>query len=199
MFKFKPGFIQFVGAVSSGKTQLCIKLVNNASKCFAVPPEKIYLYYERWQSAYAELPAHVLTSQGMPEFFPDGEKQLFILDDIGDFSDNNTQLLRLASVHARHTDTYVFCIKHNLFGNGRYSRDMAVSTLYYILFENPRYSNQLSVLGRQLMPSKVNYFLDAYRKSINLYGYLVVDLTPRSSDRLVSDILAPSPAIFVEL
>lgn len=177
-----------------------MELVKRADSSFAIVPDKIYLYYERWQKAYESLPAKVVCIQGIPDYFPEENNQLIILDDLADLTDANSALFRLASVHARHSNTYLICVKHNLFGKGKHSRDLAVTTQYYVLFENARYHNQLSALARQLMPKNVNYFMDAYAKAVRHYGYLVVDLTPRTEDKLLSDILNDDgPAVYVKV
>ena len=187
----------FVGGPGTGKTQLCIEMLHNLDTMFSIRPETVYFYYERYQRAYDSLPAEVKLIEGIPDYYPDGERQLIVLDDLADLTEESNRLYRLAAVHARHSNTYVICIKHNLFTNSKYSRELALSATYYALFENVRYPGQIRSLARQLMPDRVGYFLDAYRKAIARYGYLFVDLRPRQTNRLLSDVTcAEGPALY---
>lgn len=197
-WRFSPGYIQMIGAVGSGKSELFISFVLNLDKCFSIPPTSIYVYYEKYQLAYSKLPSNVHFFQGLPDSFPEANNSLIVLDDLGDMADD-VNLYRLASVHSRLSQSYVISVKHDLFLNQKYSRNIAVSTQYYILLENLRHSNQIKSLARQVMPTKVNYFIQAYTKAVDRYGYVILDLTPRKTDRLLSDILAETPAVFVEL
>jgi len=196
MFQLHPGLIFFVGSPGTGKTEMCINLLNQLNECFTTVPEHIYYYYEHWQPIYDRLPANTTLVQGVPDTFPDTSRKIIVLDDLADLLMSSHNLYRLASVHARHSETYVFCLKHNLFSKERFSRDLAIAVNYYALFENVRYSTQLTTLARQIMPNKVQFFLDAYRKSVAKYGYLFVDLMPRRTERLLSDILSPIPVVY---
>lgn len=197
MYRLEPGLLFLVGAPGTGKTQLCIELIRNLDDMFTVRPQTVYFYYERYQTAYDSLPPEVKLEQGIPDSYPDGDSQLIVLDDLADLSEKSHSLYRLAAVHARHSNTYVICIKHNLFTADKYSRDLALSATYYALFENVRYSSQIVILARQVMPDRVKYFMDAYRKAISRYGYLFVDLRPRKDNRLMSDILSDEgPAVY---
>lgn len=199
MFKLNPGLAFFIGGPGTGKTELCLNLLNNLQESFSVVPQHIYFYYEHWQNAYNRLPSNTHLLKGIPDSFPDKERQIIVLDDIGDMLMASLDLYRLASVHARHSETYVICIKHNIFSSERYSKDLSLAASYYALFENFRYSTQIMSLAKQLMPGKTRYFMDSYRKAVNAYGYLLVDLQPRRENRLLSDILADRPAIYVPL
>jgi len=197
MFTFKPGHINMIGPPGSGKSSLCIKLIENKNTVFEHPPEKIHIFYEKWQPLYENL-SGVEFVQGMPDTLPDSDRQLLIFDDVADFCENSFELYRQICVHSRHTKSYTIGCKHNLFSKSKFSHDLNLATQYFVLFDTPNLS-QISHLGRQFFPGKLRYFLDSYKKSCQRYFYLLVDLTPRQTDRLLSDVLASSPAIFVEM
>ena len=195
-FKFKPGLMHVCGTVGSGKTEFALNLIRNASTCFQNPPKTVHYYYEKWQDAYEKYPAVHFYSGLSPDLEPP-PNSLVILDDVGDFAMRRKYICRIASVHGRHSNIYLACISHNLFSKDRYAVDMNVCSQYLILFENVRYTSQIQTFARQMLPDKIGYFMNAYRKACNRMGYLCVDLTPRIEDRLLSDVFNRTEGILI--
>jgi len=72
-------------------------------------------------------------------------------------------------------------LMQTIFPKGTYARTISLNCHYMILFSNKRDRNQVKVLGSQLMPGRVAYFNDSYKKATATpWGYLVIDIHPRS-------------------
>lgn len=179
------------GAVGSGKTTFCLDLIKNKNTCFEIPPKEILLYYEVWQNVYLPYANEVEFIEGMPDadyILRNRNPKLVIIDDLGDLTHADKKFYRLASVHARHCNIYLVNVSHNLFKQNRFSRDINLASQYIVLFNNKRYENQLKCFGRQCFGTDVSYFLDAYKKAIKNYNYIMVDLTLHGDHQLQSDI-----------
>ena len=73
----------------------------------------------------------------------------------------------------------------NIFPKGGETRTISLNTQYQVLFKNPRDSLQVSILARQLLPSKSHYFIEAYRNATShAFGYLFCDFTQETPDEV---------------
>jgi len=64
----------------------------------------------------------------------------------------------------------------NLFVQGKSSRTISFNTNYLILFKKPWDTNQVAVLGRQMYPGNVKYFMECNQDTtIRPFGYLMID------------------------
>ena len=79
----------------------------------------------------------------------------------------------------------------NLFPQGKACRDIAHTTQYLVLFNNPIGRQQVPTLARRIYPSASASCMRRFEQTTSrLYGYLVVDLKASTSerDRLHTDI-----------
>ena len=54
-----------------------------------------------------------------------------------------------------------------------------------MLFKNPHNALQVSVLARQLLPSRLKHFIEAYRNATSLpYGHSFCDFTQDTPDQI---------------
>ena len=92
----------------------------------------------------------------------------------------------------------VIYLNQNLYDQGKCARTLNLNTAYTVLLKNPRNTQQVALLGRQLgMGSALkSAYLDATSKP---YGYLVVDLSPKSDEkyRLRSNVFPDEVAVVV--
>ena len=199
MFEFAPGAMQIVGSVGTGKTNFCLKLIENSNSCFQCKPQEILFFYERWQDAYEKYKKKVHFRQGLPTDLPADCPKLVILDDVGDDAAKSKELLRMAACHARHSGTVLVIVTHNLYSKEKFSTDFANCLQYLVLWENVRYQSQIRKLAQQTMPGDVDYFMDAYDQAVKRYGYLLFDLTPKKDHRLLSDVFSQNPAYYTKV
>ena len=94
---------------------------------------------------------------------------------------NNIFIANLFSRESHHRNISVILILQNLFHQGKYCRDISLSTHYFILFKNPRDVQQIKLLGRQLDMQKklLDVYLDG---TADPFGYLLIDLSPGNKD-----------------
>lgn len=111
-------------------------------------------------------------------------EKILVLDDLMTESSNSKDVLHVFTKLAHHLKFFCILISQNAFCPGKEFRTISLNTHYFFLFKNARDELQIQNLGRQIFPSKVKYFTDAYRKATaKKYGYLLVDLSPHSDSR----------------
>ena len=141
---------------------------------------------------------HFSLHEGLPsseiiESFSDGHHNVIILDDLMSELVKNSEMEKLFTQGCHHLKLSLVIISHNIFHQGKCSRTIALNTSYLVLFKNPRDSQQLSHLGRQIFGNKAIGFLEAYADvHKEPYSYLLVDITPyiRDEFRLRSHIFS---------
>ena len=73
----------------------------------------------------------------------------------------------------------------NIFPKGGETRTISLNTQYQALFKNPHDSLQVSILTRQLLPSKSRYFIEAYQNAASRpFGYLFCNFTQETPDEV---------------
>ena len=125
--------------------------------------------------------------QGMPcpdkikEIF-DGEHHIICLDDLQHEVAISKEAEKLFTQLSHHNNLSVIYLNQNLYYQGKCARTLNLNTAYTVLLKNPRNTQQVALLGRQLgMGSDLkSAYLDATSKP---YGYLVVDLSPKSDEK----------------
>ena len=78
-------------------------------------------------------------------------------------------------------------------------RNISLNTHYIILFKNPRDSQQISALARQMYPGNSQFLIEAYQDTTKkLHGYLLIDLKPKTKDQLrICTRIPPSDTHYV--
>ena len=107
-----------------------------------------------------------------------------VLDDVLQQAIQNDDVVQGFSSYSHHFGiTYIF-LTQNIFARGKHFRTISLNSHYFILFKNRRDQLQIQTLAKQMFPSSVKYFMDAFHKSTDPpYGYLVVDCHPKSNPR----------------
>lgn len=190
-----PANFTLVGCTSSGKSSFVYKLLANADEIFASAPQNILFCYTCYQPLYDRISSdvpNVTFHEGLPsvetikEFGEGTSHKIIILDDLMHEVTSSPAMLELFCQHSHHLNISVFFLTQNIFHAGKCSRSLNLNTHYYILFKNKRDVNQIKTLGRQLFPGKSDMLLQAYLDATEKpYGYLLVDLHPRSNDKFM--------------
>jgi hypothetical protein len=185
-----PSNICLYGATQSGKTSFVMRLLEHHDVMFTTPPRRILYCYGAWQDAYDLLQKrdNITMHEGVPsraaieEFSFDKAPTLLVLDDLLADIVNNVEVQHYVTVMSHHNNMTIVMLMQSIFPKGNYARTISLNCHYMILFSNRRDSNQVKVLGRQLMPGRLNYFMDSYRKATSKpYGYLLIDIHPHSN------------------
>ena len=93
-------------------------------------------------------------------------------------------MVKFVTVNCSHNGITMIVLLHNIFQPGL--RTLSINTHYVVLFKNKRDSLQMEMFGRRVMKDHVKFFFECYRKAVHTpYGYLFVDMHPRSDDEYV--------------
>ena len=174
------------GPTGSGKTNLVKAIIEK--RVIEPNPQSILWLYAADQPLYKGM--HGVTFyQGIPEDieerFNPKSTNVLIIDDLMTQCHSDERMTRLFSVGSSHKNLSIIFIVHNLFHQGKEMRNISLNTHYIILFKNPRDSQQISTLARQMYPGKSLYLIEAYQDATkNPHGYLFIDLKPKTNDQL---------------
>ncbi len=151
-------------------------------------PREIIICYAEYQPSYAELAKDpcITFCQGLDYKIENlSIPKLIVIDDLMTSSSQSKNVQELFTKGVHHCNTSVIFLTQNLFNQGRYARDMRLNTHYIAIFRSPTFISQVCHLGRQLMPHKKNFILEAYKDATkNLYSYLFIILHPASEDQV---------------
>ena len=107
---------------------------------------------------------------------------LLVLDDLFDEAAQSKDFLALV-VAGRHRNVHLMVLRHNLFQRTKNSKTNDLNVTQIVLFNSPRDSEQIGVLGRQL--GERNATTEAYKRAPQKpFGHLMIDLDVRSSKSL---------------
>ena len=111
-----------------------------------------------------------------------GTKYLLIFDDSFEKICNSKAFVDIATT-GRHRGLSTIYIKHNLFHQSKLGRDVELRKTHIVLFKSPRDVIQVTTLGAQL--GLGSDLFDWYRDATSVpFGHLLIDLLPRTDDRL---------------
>jgi hypothetical protein len=174
------------GPTGSGKTSL-VKAIIQHHVIEPVPKNILWLYAAD-QPLYKEMKG-VKFHEGIPDdiehCFSSKQNNLLIIDDLMTQCHSDERMTRLFSVGSSHNNLSIIFIVHNLFHHGKEMRNISLNTHYIILFKNPRDSQQISTLARQMYPGSSHFLIEAYQDATrHAHGYLFIDLKPKTNDQL---------------
>lgn len=192
------------GPSQSGKTQLALNIITNASNVFKEPriAENCIFYYKKWQSAYDnfktkstvafinKLPSSQDVSTRCSPFAKTGGS-LIVIDDF--MQDITADISEIFTVLSHHLNLTVLLLTQNLFPRSKYARDISLNSTYIVVFKNPRDVSQITNLAKQLAPGSSRNILFAFKEAtLNPYTYLLFDNHQKTPDnlRIRSDVLS---------
>ena len=186
-----PCSILIVGPTMAGKSMLTFRIIQQASAMFTVPPVKIVYCYSVHQELFDTMEREIKNitfHEGLPNseqvdmWSEKKEPMLLILDDLLASAVNNVEGLNLFTIKCHHANINVIMLTQNLYHSpGKYMRTISLNASYIVILKNQRDSGQIGILGRQILPGQVKYFMSAYEKATKKkYGYLLIDLCPHT-------------------
>ena len=184
-----PTTISLSGISGAGKTFWVRRLIQNLDLMFEPCPVKVMYAYNVWQNIFSEMEKEhdfINFVEGLPtendlENLLDNNPQCLILDDMMLECLNNARIERLFTQGSHHRNLTVIFLNQNAFCQGKNARNINLNTHHMILFKNPRDTQQIKLLGRQLGFGKCleEAYVDALSEK---YGYLCIDMSPHSED-----------------
>ena len=107
---------------------------------------------------------------------------MLVFDDSCESTCNSKAFVDIATA-GRHRGLSTIYIKHNLFHQSKLGRDVELQNTHIVLFKSPRDVMQVTTLSTQL--GHGSKLVDWYRDATSVpFGYLLIDLSPRTDDRL---------------
>ena len=107
-----------------------------------------------------------------------------VFDDLMTELSKDRDMVKFVTVNCSHNRITMIVLLHNIFQPGL--RTLSINTHYVVLFKNKRDTLQVEMFGRRVMKDRVKFFFECYRKATQqAYGYLLVDMHPRSEDSYV--------------
>ena len=183
--------IMISGPTGSGKTYFVHKLLKN--NMFSEKLSSILYCYGVYQNYFDDI-LFSLPDITFHEVVPDlelikslnnGKFNIIVLDDLMEQIIKNVDSQNLFTKYCHHFNITAIFITQNIFAQGPYSRSINLNTHITILFKNKRDETQIHVLGKQMFPGKKSIFIEAYEDATKeMFGYLLVDCDPSSSDQL---------------
>lgn len=141
-------------------------------------PQKIFWYYAEYQPRLeAELGHMVEFREGLPELseFKSGEPVLLVIDDF--MSEAGKELSQLFTKGSHHRNVSIWFLMQNFFHHGKDIRTITLNAQYIILFKNPRDSQQVRYLARQIYARNPEALEEAFEMATEEpHGYLLLDL-----------------------
>ncbi|CAC5414138.1 unnamed protein product [Mytilus coruscus] len=115
---------------------------------------------------------------------------MIILDDLMSTSDKDSRINYLFTEGSHHRNLSVGVLNQNLY----FDKDLIQrrNCHYLVLFNNPIDRQPIMTLGRQMYPSRADFFIRKFEEATRkLLGYLLVDLKARTpeSSRLRTEVL----------
>ena len=205
LFVFTHPFRTLISGPSlSGKTKLIEKIIFKRHGLIDKQIDRIVYCYREWQDSYENLKIldiDVEFHEGLIDMsqFSANLNNLLVIDDLFEECKDSKEILKLFTVYSHHKSISVFLINHNIYTKGKCARDINLNTSNMILFKNPRDNVQISVLGRQVFPSKTKEFMEAFKDATaREHGYLFLDFNQNTPDnmRIQTDILGPKRVIY---
>lgn len=209
---FSPGqHWLIVGPSGSGKTTFLQQLLLNWNNLHQSKYDVIFVFYLKWQRHYDTL-QNLLGSKinfiyGLPESFIDkyldddiNLQKICIFDDLMHEVCSSKDCQKLFTT-GRHSSITAILLSHNIFHKEQ--RNISLNCTYYVLFKNPRDSQQISILARRMyshVKHGVSKFLSIFHKATSQqpFGYLICDFRANTNAqfRLITNIFDEFPTVF---
>ena len=124
---------------------------------------------------------------------------ILVLDDLFDEAASSKEFLAIviAVIAGRHRNVHLMVLRHNLYQQSKNSKTIDLNVTQIILFNSPRDSEQIGILGRQLGERQTT--IEAYQRATRKpFGQLMIDLDVRSSNllRYSSNCSGEGPSVF---
>ena len=185
-------FISIVGPAGSGKTRLVGRMIIHQEKIFSPCFTKIIYFFKHYQQHYGTI---LMESErkGLDVEFVQGldwsaleraealkKRILLVIDDLFDEAASSKEFLATV-IAGRHRNVHLMVLRHNLYQQSKNSKTIDLNVTQIVLFNSPRDSELIGILGRQLGERQTT--IDAYKRATRKpFGHLMIDLDVRRYD-----------------
>ena len=176
------------GGTKTGKMTFVKKLLSNVKVMVDSPPEDTKYFYSEYQDTFTEIKSLVPNIQfieGVPDAIFDSinpkTRNLYIFDDM--MGERDSVIAKLLTKKSHHGNLSVIYIVQNLFHQSKDHRTISLNASYLVLTKNVRDASQVIHLAKQIYPSNVKFFQQAYQMAAaEPFSYLFIYLTPTCPD-----------------
>lgn len=197
--RFKTPFNLIVNGISnSGKTFWVRNFLTLHNVLCDTQSPNIILFYKMIQPIYnemlkekiihraidvsSEFPTLIEISNMIKPYQNKGGSIMIFDDVISDVSKDFEQLFCNIS---HHLNCSIIFITQNLFYQNNSYRTMSLNTHYMVLMRNPRDTQQISILAKQIRPNNSKFIISSYLDATKkYYSYIILDFSAESPDAI---------------
>lgn len=185
-----------VGSSGSGKTTHVMNFLRFHKNLTSNPQcNNIIYYYNEWQDLFNTIKnENIITKwkKGLPsldmvkaeviEHVSSGGS-IIVIDDFAHLI--NQDILEMFTVLSHHMNCCVILLSQFLFSKNPVHRLISLNATYISVFKNPRDSQQIASLARQLRPNDSKFIIDSYIEATKKpYSYLFFDNHQQTDDKV---------------
>lgn len=181
--------IMLSGPTGSGKTYWINKLLSN--DMFTEKITSVLYCYGVYQPFFDKMTVkNISFHEGVPDMgkikeIKDGNFHVIVLDDLMEYIVKSIETQNLFTKLCHHYNISAIFLTQNIFAKGPCARNISLNTHILVLFANKRDESQAIHLGKQLYPTDLKVFMEAFSDATKSnFGYLVVDCTPTMAKEL---------------
>ncbi len=187
--QFKSPFTCVVSSPSKGgKSQWVVTFLKHLESLTDGKFDKVIWAYGEGGGVPAEVAndSRVDKCKGVPDSDHLSTHTLLILDDLMRESCSDPAISDLYTRGCRHKKISVILLTQNLFFQSKYSRDISLSTRYFVLLKNVRDRASFSYLARQIYPENAVSLCRALKEcwESKPFSYFLIDLDPETPESL---------------
>ena len=178
---YSPARLIVAGMSNSGKSQLCLELIAQYHHRFA--QIVICGVTSHPLEEHPEIKSKLVLNSDLVDpldyHTSNEEAMLFVMDDLYTKALNNEKVCDLFT-RGRHKNISTILICQNVFGQGKWSRDVSLNASHFIL-TRIRDLSSVETLGRQFFgKSESREFMEVYKSCMRSHAYphLLIDLSP---------------------
>lgn len=143
---------------------------------YAIPPNQKMKFPD-------EIKDEINVFEGIPSVAGDSRPRLLIIDD--QMQECGEEVMTLFTRGSHHFNISVIVLTQNIFISNPCFRTISLNAHYIILFKNPRALDQITVLARQICPTNMKFFQEAYEDSCREpHTYILLDMTQACKDEM---------------
>ena len=193
--------ILVIGASGSGKTTSVLRIIRE-ELIDPMPSVIFYLYgaynkeFDTWQKDKTNPKITFIEGLDLSVVDRCKEPKLPICDDL--ILQLNKELAQHFIAGSSHKNTTTIFISHSLFLNNELYRLISNNSQYLLLFKNKRNLSQVTTLARQILGTRHDLLLSAY-KYVKAYNFVLLSFHPLVPEELLISVgyFEECPSVFI--
>ena len=190
------------GSTGSGKTYFLTNALLHSDVTFTRPIERLVYCYgtyltDTFEQLRTRFPRIELIDgiDSTLEFNP-ATNNVLVIDDLMSDAVKSSVICDYFTKGSHHKNLSVILLTQNIFQKGTCGTTININAHYTVYFKNPRNSQQIGYLARQMYRGKSNALIEAYEDCVTRpHGYIFIDYRQDTDDklRLKTNVLPTDP------